>query len=119
VVGHEARYLPDSKNIVLLLGYQSLGTMGRDLYEGAKEVIINGQKIKVAAQIRKIGGYSSHKDSDHLVEFVEKAKEGGKLKKVFIVMGEPKSSLFLAQRLRDYVGVDAVVPEKGSSSVLE
>lgn len=117
IVGHEARYLPDPKNIVLLLGYQSLGTMGRELYEGAKQVLINGKPIKVAAQIVKIGGYSSHKDSDHLVDFVENSKE--KLKKVFIVMGEPKSSLFLAQRLRDYVGVDAVVPEKGSTYSLE
>ena len=34
----------------------------------------------------------------------------GGLKKVFVAMGEPKSSSFLTQRLRDYLGVDAVVP---------
>lgn len=113
IVGHEAKYLPDPKNILLLLGYQALGTLGRELYEGAKEVNINGEKIKVRAKLVKIGGYSSHKDSDRLVEFVERAE--GNLKKIFIVMGEPKSSLFLAQKIRDYVGIEAIVPEKGSA----
>lgn len=117
VLGHEAKYLPDPKNILLLLGYQSLGTMGRELYEGAKEVNINGEKIAVRARRVKIGGYSSHKDSDRLVEFVERAREN--LKKVFVVMGEPKSSLFLAQKIRDYAEVEAVVPEKGSTYELE
>jgi hypothetical protein len=28
-------------------------------------------------------------------------------------MGEPKASLFLAQRLRDELDVDAVFPERG------
>jgi hypothetical protein len=50
-------------------------------------------------------------DSDHLVEFVGNAEESKKLKKVFVMMGEPKSSLFLVQRLRDYLGVDAIYPE--------
>lgn len=117
VLGHEAKYLPDSKNIILLLGYQSLGTMGRELYEGTKEVNINGEKIPVRARLVKIGGYSSHMDSDRLVEFVERAK--GNLKKVFVVMGEPKSSLFLAQRICDYAEVEAVVPEKNSSYELD
>lgn len=117
VLGHEAKYLPDPKNIILLLGYQALGTMGRELYEGTKEVNINGEKIPVRARLVKIGGYSSHMDSDRLVDFVERAK--GNLKKVFVVMGEPKSALFLAQKIRDYVGVEAVVPEKGSVYSLE
>ncbi|MFM2357663.1 MAG: hypothetical protein RJA61_400, partial [Candidatus Parcubacteria bacterium] len=117
VVGHEAQYLPNKNNIILLLGYQAVGTMGRELYEGAKEVLINGSPVKVEAKIVKIGGYSSHKDSDRLVEFVEKSKKN--LKKVFIAMGEPKSALFLAQKLRDYIEVTAVVPEKGSTYSLE
>jgi len=48
-----------------------------------------------------------------LINFVQDGAEA--LKKVFITMGEPKAAMFLAQRLRDYVGVDAVVPKKGDS----
>jgi len=65
----------------------------------------------VNAKIEDIKGYSSHKDSDHLIEFVAQAGESGKLKRVFCIMGEPKSSLFLVQRLRDYLGLDAIYPE--------
>lgn len=111
IINHEKHYLGDSKNTLLLIGYQVAGSLGRLIQDGEKEVTINGEKISVLAHIERISGYSSHKDSDHLIEFVENARET--LKKVFVVMGEPKSSLFLVQRLRDYVGVNALYPERG------
>jgi len=113
ILRHERHFLPDSNTTILLVGYQSVGTLGRQLQDGAKEVTIQGEKIKVRAEIKTILGYSSHKDSDHLIEFVDGAK--ATLKKVFVTMGEPKSELFLAQRLRDYLGVNAVVPQKGDT----
>ncbi|OHA27256.1 MAG: hypothetical protein A3D56_00375 [Candidatus Taylorbacteria bacterium RIFCSPHIGHO2_02_FULL_45_35] len=111
VVTHEKKYINDPNSTILLVGYQSQGTLGRELSNGAKKVTIDGEHYPVRATIGSIQGYSSHKDSDHLIAFVEDAREG--LKKVFTVMGEPKASLFLVQRLRDYVGVDALYPEKG------
>jgi metallo-beta-lactamase family protein len=110
VLHHEAHYLPDPKNTLLLTGYQSQGTLGRVIQDGAKEVHINGQTIPVRANIVFIDGYSGHKDSDHLIEFVETISDH--VKKVFVVMGEPKSSLYLTQRLRDYLGVLAFAPEE-------
>lgn len=110
VLHHEAHYLPDPDNTLLLTGYQSAGTLGRIIQDGAKEVRINGQFIPVRANIVFINGYSGHKDSDHLVEFVEQVAET--VKKVYVVMGEPKSALFLTQRLRDYLGVKAFAPEE-------
>ncbi len=118
VVHHEKQYLPDPNNLVLLVGYQSIGTLGRHLQDGDQSVWIMGEEVPVRSEIRRISGYSSHKDSDHLVEFVEKAAEGGKLKKVFLVMGEPKSSSFLAQRIRDTIGVEAVCPVYGKEYLL-
>jgi len=94
------------------MGYQAPGTLGRELEEGNKEVFIDGRKIQVRARVEMIDGYSAHKDSDHLVEFVEKA-QAGPLKRVFVVMGEPKSSLFLVQRLRDELGVSGEYPVYG------
>ena len=67
-------------NILLFIGFQALGTLGREIYDGAKEVSIYNHKVKVNCEIRKIDGYSGHKDSDHLQEFVATANEG--LKKV-------------------------------------
>ena len=111
IVHHEKNYLPDPKNTLLMLGYQAVGTLGRLLQEGIKNVKIFGDEVPVRAKVLSIGGYSAHKDSDHLLEFV-----GGTahtVKKVFVVLGEPKSSLFLVQKIRDYLGVDAVMPKEG------
>jgi metallo-beta-lactamase family protein len=115
VIHHEREHVNDSRATILLVGYQSVGTLGRQLEDGAKSVKIHGEEIPVRAKISKINGYSSHKDSNNLVDFVYKAKESGKLKKVFTVMGEPKSSLFLIQRIKDEVEVDAKLPEYGET----
>lgn len=112
VLSHEAFYLEDPNATILLVGYQVPGSLGRKIEEKATKLTIAGQPITVRAHIEKISGYSSHKDSDHLVEFVSHAAKGGKLKTIWIAMGENKSSTFLAQRLRDELEVNAVVAEK-------
>ncbi len=114
---HEAIYLPDPKSTVLLVGYQTPGTIGRQLLEGAKKVTIGNNEIEVKAKVESIMGYSSHKDSDHLVEFVATAQATAK--KVFVVMGELKASTFLAQKIHNEVGVKAVCPERGVAYELE
>ena len=136
VVNHEINILGDPKNTLVLVGYQSPGTLGRRLEDGAKEVSIwqsaKGQKnqpskVIVRAKVETIKGFSSHMDSEHLVEFVERsaATEDGeqsrttKLKKVFVIMGEPKSSLFLCQRIREYLDIDALYPEADKVYELE
>jgi len=119
IVHHEKDHAGDRNATILLVGYQALGTLGRQLEDGAKKVTIHGEEIEVRAKIIKIEGYSSHKDSDHLVSFVEKAAEAGTLKKVFAVMGEPKSASFLVQRLHNEIGVNGEFPEYGKSVTLE
>ncbi len=119
VILHEKHYMSNPSATILFVGYQSVGTLGRQLQDGAKKVTIFGEEKEVRAKIDSIGGYSSHKDSDNLLDFVAKASESGKLKKVFVVMGEPKSSLFLVQKIRDNLGVNAVHPEYGETVELE
>lgn len=111
ILHHEKNYLPDPKSTLLLVGYQAVGTMGRALAEGAKEVVIKGEKIPVHARVVVIEGYSAHKDSNALFQFVLNTADS--VKKVFLVHGEPKSLLFFAQKLRDYLGVNTSVPEEG------
>ncbi len=111
VVGHEMHFLPDPNSTILLMGYQAIGTLGRRIEERPSEVEINGSMIPVKARIENITGFSSHKDSDGIVEMV--SNTSASVKKVFVVMGEPKSSVFLVQRLRDELEVDAIYPERG------
>ena len=117
IIHHEKNYLRDKKNTLLLVGYQSAGTLGRLLQDGNKLVNILGEEVPVNAKIITISGYSAHKDSDALIEFVSNTRD--RVKKVFAVMGEPKSAFFFVQRLRDYLGVNAVAPSAGESVELD
>ena len=106
---HEQAYLPDKNAAVLLTGYQAPGSLGRRIQDGARTVQIDGVRTPVRAYISSLTGYSGHKDRDGLLEFVEQA--GEQLKKVFVVMGEPAASGFLAQRIRDFLGVETLTPQ--------
>ncbi len=110
---HEQNYLSDPKSTVLLVGYQTAGSIGRLLQDGAKKVTIDGKEVKVKAQIAKISGYSGHADRDQLLNLVAQgADKPEDIKGVFVVMGEERSSLFLTQRLRDYLGIRAKAPDQ-------
>ena len=117
IVHHERHYLPDPNNTLLLTGYQAVGSPGRLIQEGVKTVRITGEDVIVRSHIVTITGYSGHKDSDGLLSFVEDTQDT--LKKVFVVMGEPKSAMFLVQKLRDNLGIYAAAPERGTSAILE
>lgn len=110
ILTHEREYLGDSRNTILFVGYQPVGSLGRQIQEGKKEVLVDDKKLAVNARVESIMSYSSHRDSDGLLEFVESSEDT--LKEVFVAMGEPKASMFLAQRIRDYLGVSATVPGK-------
>ncbi len=111
VTAHEKRFLPDPKNAILFIGYQVAGSLGRRIQEGAKQVTIEKTDVPVRAEVLTVSGYSSHKDSNGLLEFVENSAES--LKKVFVVMGEPKAGFYLVQKIRDFLEVDAEVPDLG------
>lgn len=113
IVHHEHNYLPNPNNTILLTGYQALGTLGRTIQDGAKTIHIAGEEVAVRANIVMISGYSGHKDSDGLLNFVESM--ANQVKKIFVVMGEPKSSFFLVQKIRDNLALDAVAPALGDS----
>ena len=115
---HEKEYLDDKKTIVLLVGYQTVGSIGRLLQDGAKQVFIDGVKVKVKAKIATIRGYSGHADRDQLVEFVHSGLSP-KTKQIFVTMGEERSSLFLTQRLRDYLGAPAIAPEANTEITID
>jgi metallo-beta-lactamase family protein len=110
---HEKTYVDDPHATILFSGYQAAGSLGRRMQDGARKVLIDGQWHKVRAHMATLTGYSAHKDRDALVAFVEEAHET--LEKVLVCLGEPRSELFLTQRLREFLGVDAVAPAEGES----
>ena len=119
ILHHEARYLPDPKSALLFVGYQAENSLGRRILEGAKEVSIFRQVIPVKCKIHNIGGYSGHADQNFILEWVGKANEGGRLKKVFIVEGEANPAKVLAGKIKESLRIDAMVPSQGDSVELD
>src|SRR5262249_50905473 len=69
VLHHLKQRLPDSRNTVLLPGFQSGGTRGRALQDGARYVRIHGQDVPVRAKVEKIDGLSAHADRGELLRW--------------------------------------------------
>jgi metallo-beta-lactamase family protein len=117
ILNHEQEYLGDPKSTLLIVGYQAPGTLGRLLSDGVRKVRIKNEEITVRARVEVIASYSAHKDSDALFAFV--ATGADTLSKVFVVLGEPGSSFYLAQRIRDNLGIAATVPKEGDAVTLD
>lgn len=110
IVHHARQHAGESRATLLLVGYQAVNTLGRMFQSGERQVTINRARVDVNCRVETISGYSGHKGSDQLVEFVDAIKPN--IEQVFCVMGETKSQMFLAQRLRDQVGVHATAPKE-------
>ena len=87
VLHHLKAALPDTRNTVLLVGFQAEGTRGRHLLDGAKSIRIHGTDVAVNAHVEVIGSMSAHADSTEILRWL-----GGFTaapKRTFLVHGEP------------------------------
>ncbi|HVJ15663.1 MAG TPA: MBL fold metallo-hydrolase [Polyangiaceae bacterium] len=113
VLHHLRRFLPDERNTVLFVGYQGGGTRGRALVDGADEVKIHGQYVKVRARVAQLPGLSAHADYAELIEWLRESTLTPR--QVFVTHGEPAAADAFRRRLRDTFGWNTVVPDDGSS----
>ena len=97
---------------ILFVGYQAIGTLGRSIIEGAKEVKLFGEPIQVKAHIMQLAGLSGHADKNGLIEWISAFEE--KPKKVFIVHGEDQTSMNFAECLKIEYGQRAYAPYSGT-----
>lgn len=111
ILHHAMRYLQDPNSILLVVGWQAAGSLGRRLLDKATEVKIRGEIIPVRAEIRVIDGYSAHADQDELLEFVAHTRDT--LQKVFVVQGEADAAMHLTETIQDQYGVEAHAPRFG------
>ena len=85
--------------VVVFVGYQAEGSLGRALLEGAKSVKLFGEEIAVNARIVNFKGLSSHADRDHLLAWAR--HYAPKPRHIFVVHGEASVTEIFAQKLRD------------------
>ena len=97
---------------VLFVGYQSVGTLGRTILEGASEVKLFGETVDVRARIMAFQGLSGHADKNGLIEWLNGFQE--KPRKVFIVHGEDTVCTSFAECLKYEHGYDTYAPFSGT-----
>ena len=64
-----------SDSTVVFAGYQAVGTLGRNLLDGAKDVKLFGEEIHVSARICRIDGISGHADREGLLRWISSFTE--------------------------------------------
>jgi metallo-beta-lactamase family protein len=111
ILYHLKLYLPGAKNQLLIVSYQSEGTLGRQLKDGVKQVTIDGERIKVRAKVSAIGSYSSHADQPKLLHWL-KMIDAPRPEMIFIGHGEEKSGLMLEDGIRQKLDLKTIIPEK-------
>lgn len=84
ILHHLKHNLWRKETSLVVVGYQSEGTLGRLLIDGKKRVKIHGEEISVKAKIHTIGGFSAHADQDDLLKWLEPT--GGA--NIYMVHGE-------------------------------
>jgi metallo-beta-lactamase family protein len=102
---------------VVIVGYQSQGTLGARLVHGAKEVTIHGEEVVVHADIHTLGGFSAHAGRSELIDwFGHLAKDRPR---AVLTHGEDGPRAALAEALRERFGVTVETPGPGAVVTLD
>lgn len=110
VVHHLAHLAPDARNTIVLVGYQVIGTRGRQLVDGVDELKMLGRYVRVRAQVVNLGSFSVHADAHELLDWVASAEREPDT--VYVVHGEPTPAETLAAAIRQRLDWTAVVPRR-------
>jgi predicted metal-dependent RNase len=87
----------DPNSALILLSYQAPDTPGRAIRDGAEQIIINGEAIKLQCQVERIDGFDSHSDYNQLMAYVMRLRP--KLRRVLVNHGERPKAQNLASMI--------------------
>jgi metallo-beta-lactamase family protein len=119
ILHHLRNNVGDSRNTVLLTGYQAEYTLGRKLQDGWKSVRIFGIPETVNAEIAVLEALSGHADAGELLDWMKPMTKGSpRLKRVFLVHGEPAQASALAEAIQAEYGIEAAPAVAGQSYAL-
>ena len=110
ILHHFRNHLADKRTRVLFTGYQSPGSLGRRIIDGASDVRIHGRSYEVNAQVATVGGFSAHGDSDDLARWYMAMENTPPL---YLVHGDHNAGELLAEELEDKAGAQVTLAETG------
>lgn len=107
---HLAQQIGNPASTILFVGYQSQGTLGRQILDGNREVRIHGLSRLVRARVSQIQGISGHADRTGLLQWLGNFEKPPR--HLFITHGEEQASLAFAEQVRKEFGWENVtVPQ--------
>jgi len=110
---HNIRY---PETTIVLVGYQSYGTLGRKLADGAKTIYIWGDRFPVNAEVHQMGGLSAHAgQSDLLLWFDQLAASRPQ---VILTHGEDRQRQALAREIEERYSLSPLLPMHGDQIVI-
>jgi len=114
---HLVSNISRSESTILFVGYQAVGTLGRQIVDGATTVRILGKKYKVKAKIVQMNGFSAHADKNELLHWLSAIKN--QPRGVFVVHGEEEVSSSFASLIKEKLGWKVSVPQYKDEVVLD
>ena len=117
VLHHLRATVEDSKNTVVIVGFQAPYTLGRRIVERRRQIRIFGVMRALRAEVAVLNGFSAHADQRGLLEFAEGVRRRGPLEQVILVHGDPAAQEALTRELgaRNFARVDAPGPGQSLS----
>ncbi len=116
ILHHLRNGLGDAKNLVLFVGFQAEGTLGRRIVDGAEFVSIFGEPVRRRAEVQSLAGFSAHADQRELVEWVARLTPAPR--RIFLVHGDFAPAAVLAEKLTERVGAEVRIPARGERYTL-
>ena len=114
---HLVNNITKHQNTIMFVGYQAVGTLGRRLVDGDKEVRILGREYPVKARVERINGFSAHADKEELLEWLSGLKRPPR--KLFVVHGESESAQHFGDFIRSETGWPVAVPAYQDEIILD
>jgi metallo-beta-lactamase family protein len=98
---------------VVIVGFQSYGTLGRRLVEGAESVRILGEEIAVKARLHTLNGFSAHAGQSDLLKWIEPLSAARP--QTILTHGEHDARLTLAGELSQRFSLTPLMPTLGET----
>jgi len=102
----------NKKNSIIFVCYQRVGSIGRQIQEGIKEVKMNNdgkeEDVKINLEVYTIDGLTAHSGRNQLIAFINNVHPCPK--KIIINHGEVSRSLDLASTIYKLNRIETVVP---------
>ena len=100
ILHHLANNVEDPRNTVLIVGFMAQNTLGRRILEKHQEVKIFRELHTLRANVVVLNTFSAHADYNDILEYVS-ALDSDRLKKIFLVHGEPEAQSNLKRKLEE------------------